>query len=252
MKIGVCGGFDRLEDAKKAGYDYLELPASGVAAMTEEEFAQAQKTKQNTGLPTPAFNVLFPGTIDLMGGSTDQEIRDYLEKCFSRVEKLGGETVVFGSGRSRNRPEGMTYAQAFRRLAEVTRMIGEAAARHGVTVVIEPLNRKESNMINSVAEAACLQAAADHPAVKVLADYYHVTMDGEPFEDILRVSGVSHVHIAAAISRLYPVAPEAGFEPFFDVLRRAGYSGSVSVEGRTDDFEKDAPAALRFLRELIG
>lgn len=250
MKIGICGGPDRLLGAGKMGYDYVELPASGVTALTEDEFEQVLKLREETGVPTPAFNVLFPGTIDLMGATPDGEIAGYLEKCMSRLERLGGDTVVFGSGRSRNRPDGMSYADAFRRLVQVTRMIGDAAAAHGITAVIEPLNRTETNMINSVAEAACLQAAAEHPNVKVLADYYHVALDGEPFEDIVRVGGVSHVHIAAAGSRAYPAECEPGFIRFFDALRKSGYDGRVSLEGKTEDPDRDAPAALKVLRSL--
>lgn len=250
MQIGVCGGFDRLGPAKEMGFDYAELAASAVGAMTEAEFEEKLQLVKCTGLPVPAFNVLFPGTITLMGATPDEEIQAYLEMVMSRMERMGGRVIVFGSGRSRNRPDGMSYEDAFRRLTEVTRMIGDAAGRHHLTVVIEPLNRTESNMINSVAEGACLCAAANHPAVKVLADYYHVTRDGEPFEDVLRVGGVKHVHIAAAISRKYPLCCEEGFTAFFDVLKKSGYDGMVSIEGSTDDFEHEAPIALRLLRGL--
>lgn len=105
-------------------------------------------------------------------------------------------------------------------------------------------------MINSVAEGACLVAAANHPSVKLLADYYHMALEGEPCSDIVRVGGVAHTHIAAREGRLYPTVMEEGFADFFRALKASGYDGLLSVEGRTEDFAADAPAALKLLHQL--
>lgn len=250
MKIGVCGGFERLAEAKTIGFDYVELPTSKIAGFTEEEFAENLAIAKEAGIPTPAFNVLFPGDIDLMGKTPDAEIEAYLNKALSRVQQLGGKVVVFGSGRSRMRPENMPYDQAFCRLVEVTRLIGKVAEKYGITIVIEPLNRSETNMINSVAEGACLRAMVNHPSVKLLADYFHVAKDGEPISDISRVCGVCHVHIATKEGRKYPVQMENGFGELFETLKAMKYEGMVSVEGGTDDFAGDAPAALALLKKL--
>ena len=86
----------------------------------------------------------------------------------TRVQRMGGKIAVFGSGKSRNRPADMSYDSAFRRLVRLTRMTGEIAVQYDVTIVIEPLNRNETNMINSLGEGACLSAAVDHPRVRLL------------------------------------------------------------------------------------
>ncbi len=167
------------------------------------------------------------------------------------MRALGGRIAVFGSGKSRNRPEGMAYADAFRRLAEVTRLTGEVAAAYGVTIVIEPLNRSEWNMICSRAEGAALIAAANHPNVKLLCDYYHAAREGEPLEDIVRLGGVSHAHIATREGRRYPVERgEDAFDTFFACLKETNYQGLMSIEGKTDDMDADAPRALMLLRGL--
>lgn len=252
MKYGVCGGLDKLMDAKRAGFDYLEPPVSGVAALTEKEFAASLAAVRETGLPTPAFNLLFPKTLLLLLTEqvTDADIAAYLDKALARVQALGGRVAVFGSGKSRSRPEGMPYDAAFRRLTEVTRLTGEIASHHGVTIVIEPLNRAESNMINSVAEGACLAAAVDHPNVGLLADYYHMARDGEPISDIARVGGVVHAHIATGDGRRYPTVMEEGLSAFFKALKNTAYQGMVSVEGKTEDMACDGPASILLMKKL--
>lgn len=251
MQYGLCGSFDQLQIAKEAGYDYIEVAVASVAAMSDDEFEQKRLLTEQAGMPVSCCNVLFPGSIRLYDPQvTDDMIRDYLEAAFSRLERLHTETVVFGSGGARRRPEEVSYVDAFRRLVQVCRMVGDAAERHGITIVVEPLCRRECNMINSLAEGAALVAAADHPHVKLLADTFHITRDGEPMEDISRVGGVSHVHVALKESRLWPIVVEPELVSCVEQLKQTGYTGRISVEGRSDDQAADAPRALRVLKTL--
>ncbi len=251
MKYGICKGLDRLSEAAAAGFDYIEPPVNALPDMTEAAFQAALAAVEASPVKCPCFNLLFPRTMQLLdSATTDAQIADYLDAAFSRMSRLGGRIAVFGSGRSRNRPESMDYGQAFRRLTHITRLTGETAARYGITIVIEPLNRAETNLINSVAEGACLAAAVNHPNVRLLADYYHVRKDGEPIEDIIRVGGVSHVHIASGKERRCPTEDEPGFHELFAALKATDYQGCLSIEGKTESLTAEGSAALALLKRL--
>ena len=251
MKIGFCAKLDRINEVAAAGFDYIEPPVSAAAAWTEEEFEKYLDAAKNAPIPVPSFNVLFPGDIALLGPDADEQtITRYLHGAFARVRKLGGKVVVFGSGRSRKRPETVTYADAFRRLTEIARLIGEIAAQYGLTIVIEPLNRGETNMINSVAEGACLAAAANHPSVKLLADYYHVAVEGHAPEDLARVGGIAHCHIATLNGRRAPLEADEGFKTMFAAMKQTSYDGLISVEGGIDELVKDGPQCVQLLKKL--
>ena len=251
MKIGFCAKLDRINEVAAAGFDYIEPPVSAAAAWTEEEFEKYLNAVKNAPIPVPSFNVLFPGDMALLGPDADEQaITRYLHGAFARVRKLGGKVVVFGSGRSRKRPETVTYADAFRRLTEIARLIGEIAAQYGLTIVIEPLNRGETNIINSVAEGACLAAAANHPSVKLLADYYHIAVKGHAPEDLARVGGIAHCHIATLNGRRAPLEADAGFKTMFAAMKQTNYDGLISVEGGIDDLVKDGPQCVRLLKKL--
>ena len=144
----------------------------------------------------------------------------------------------------------MPYDAAFRRLIEVTRLIGETAAQYGVTIVIEPLNRGETNMINSVGEGACLRAAVNLPNVQLLADYYHVAAEGHDPADLARVGGIAHCHIATEIGREAPMQAEDGFLKLFSAMKQTNYQGLVSVEGKCNDLRKDGPVTVALLKKL--
>ena len=251
MKIGFCAKMDRIGEVAEAGFDYIELPVSAAAAWSEEEFEQNLAKLKAAAVPAPAFNLLFPPTLDLLSsGIADEAITGYLRLALSRMQKLGGRVVVFGSGKSRRRPEGVSYDEAFRRLVEVTRLTGKVAESYGITVAIEPLNRNETNMINSLAEGACLRAAVNHPAVQLLGDYYHIAVEHQPPEDIVRIGGIRHCHIATEIGRRAPQKAEAGFRTMFAAMKQTGYDGLVSVEGKADDLSIEGPVSVSVLKKL--
>ena len=251
MKIGFCAKLDRINEVAAAGFDYIEPPVSAAAAWTEEEFEENLARLKDASIPAPAFNVLFPKDMQLLSPETDDhKIIHYLRGAFARVQKLGGKVVVFGSGKSRMRPDGMPYGEAFRRLVDVTRLIGEIAGQYGITIVVEPLNRSETNMINSVAEGADLAAMANHPHVKLLADYYHIVTEHHAPEDLARVGGIAHCHIATQIGRRAPQEKEEGFSVLFSAMKETHYDGLVSVEGKADDLSKEGPVSIRLLKTM--
>jgi sugar phosphate isomerase/epimerase len=197
-------------------------------------------------------NVLFPRDISLAGpAATDQKTLDaYLEKAFARVKALGGTLAVFGSGKSRAIPDAYPFRKGYAELVSATKRIGETASRYGITIAIEPLNREESNCINSLKEGAMLQAGAAMDNVGLLADLYHMLRENEPMDNIIAVKDLSHTHIALLEGRGYPLVMTKEVEAFFGALKTAGYSGTMSIEGRTADMEHEAPKALQVLRSM--
>ncbi len=251
MKIGVCANYDKAAEAKEAGFDYLEPPAKNLSELREEDFERMKRSLEETGIPCPRFNVLFPGEMSLYQEGVGEELRRYLETVLGRVRTLGGEIVVFGSGKSRMRPENLSYGDAFRCLTEKVRIMGEVAEKYGIAIAIEPLNRKETNMINSVAEGADLAAAVNHPAVRLLADYYHMAVEGEKVSEIIRVGGVVHAHVAEPAGRKYPTEETPELRDFMKAVATSAFPGMVSVEGHTEDLSLDGPAALKALRRMM-
>ena len=251
MKIGLCAALEQAETAKALGFDYLETSAAAFGSMEEQAFGEALARVKDAGLPVLRCNCLFPGEISLMEDGMDR-IAAWLQRAMARAGRLGAETVVFGSGRSRTRHGNMSYPEAMRRLIRVARLAGDCAKANGIRIAMEPLNAGETNMLNTLAETAAFAAAAEHPAVGLLADYYHIAMTGEPPEDLLRLSPLWHVHVAAAQGRRWPVEPEEGLARFLGALRQSGYDGTVSVEASSDNWAEDAPRTLRLLRDMTA
>ncbi|MDR3145156.1 MAG: sugar phosphate isomerase/epimerase [Treponema sp.] len=251
MRFGLCTSPDNLELTGKLGFDYIELAVAPTAALSDREFDSLRVRMDTSPIKAERFNGLFPGTIRLVGPEADRAlIGSYLGKAFERVKALGGTVAVFGSGTSRAFPPGIPFKKTYRELVAIVQFMGDLAGSYGLTIAIEPLNRTETNCVNSLIEGAMLEAAVHSPSVGLLADLYHIIKEGESLDDIPAVKELVHTHVAILDSRSFPVTADEDLRAFFAALQRAAYSGTMSIEGRTENLESDAAAALATLRSL--
>lgn len=252
MRFGCCTTIENGSLAAQAGYDFIELNVCRdlQPETPDEKWAPIRASLEELPLPIAAFNVLLPRDLKVTGPYVNSDrIRRYLQTAFERAGALGGEVIVFGSGGARTVPERFPREMAWEQLVQFVRWAGDAAQAVGMQVAIEPLNRGESNIINSVREAVELAKAADHPAVRVLADLYHLVMEDEPIQDLtLAGAMLVHVHVADT-DRRFPGSGSYPYSTFFGVLKAIGYDQRISVECQWDDFTTEGPRALAFLRQ---
>jgi sugar phosphate isomerase/epimerase len=264
MRIGCCastlspaadGAAGTVVDAiARAGFDYVELALMAVADLPAAAFRELVRRVDAAGVRCEAFNCFFPARVRLTGpDARPQAALDYAAPALDRAAALGAELVVFGSAAARNVPAGAEPAAAWRQLVLLLQRLGPLAAERALTIVIEPLNRGESNIVNTAAEGLQLARAVNHPHVQLLVDYYHLALERESPDVLLHAgAAVRHLHTANVAGRALPVPPDDGMRPFFECARRAGYAGRCSVEGVTSDFAADAPRALAALREAVA
>ncbi len=252
MRYGICTNIDNIELLENAGYDYIEMSVSSIMSLTMDEFEGLVDRINASKIRCEACNILFPKTMRLIGPEVNQdELHQYLVEVMNRISKIGCKVVVFGSGKCRMIPKGYDFKKAYTELICVFRLTGEIAKAYGITVVIEPLSRIETNFINTMQEGALLEAAINHPNVKLLSDYYHVISNHDSILDMEFIGSFAHIHIAAGNGRLYPVSEEnEQYAEYIKVLKKIGYEGRISIEGKTENIKEDAVKALTLLKRM--
>ncbi|HSK08859.1 MAG TPA: sugar phosphate isomerase/epimerase family protein [Vicinamibacterales bacterium] len=255
IAVGAAVGADRFEAAQAAGFDYVEVGAARVAALTEEEFQHLAEQVAGLRIPVAAANSFIPSEVKLVGADIDKGRQEtYVGHALRRLKRLGVSVVVLGSGAARRVPEGFARQEAFDQLVDFCRRIAPVARENGITIAIEPLRRQESNIINTAREGLALVRAVDRPEIKLLVDFYHLSEEGESPGIVLEAGKqIVHVHVANPKGRVFPLsAGEAAYAPFFDNLCRIGYSGRVSIEASTPDFTAEAPRSIAMLRGALA
>lgn len=254
LRFGLCCGPDRAPLASDIGFDYFEMTVAALLKPleTEEAFRQALGEVRKTPIPCEAVNCFVPGKLKIVGPDADAgALAGFARTAISRAKEAGVSVIVFGSGGARRIPDGFDRRKAEEQIAGFCRMLGPVAAEHNVTVVVEPLNLAECNIINSVKEGAELVRAVSHPNLRLLADGYHMLKDGDPMQSIVGAGELlAHTHVATKANRLPPGAEECDLGPFFEALLEAKYSSRVSIEAKVSESGAELSRALELMRQL--
>jgi sugar phosphate isomerase/epimerase len=254
VKVGYCTGLKNAEAAKAAGFDYVEVSATEVAALSDADFEAAVARLKQAGIATPAANLFVPQTIKVVGPDVNLEQQTaHVRKVMARLQALGTEILVFGSGGARRVPDGFSRDEAFRQLVDFSRRAADEAKARGITVTIEPLRRQETNIINSAAEGLELVNAVNHPNFQLMIDFYHLASEQEDPGIVLRArEHLRHLHVANPNGRVFPQKwEEFDYAPFFANLRAIGYDKRISMEGNTTDLAAQGPVTIALLRKAF-
>jgi sugar phosphate isomerase/epimerase len=111
--------------------------------------------------------------------------------------------------------------------------LADHAASVGVVIALEPLNRYENHMINTLGQAAELCAEVASPWFGVAADTYHMNIEEADPVATVRDAGprLAHVHISDS-NRYEPGAGHVDFRGILGALRERGFEGTLAFEGR--------------------
>lgn len=249
MRFGYCGSTEQAPLFRDAGFDFIEVNVQAAFRPQETDAAYAtSKALRACALPVEAANCLLPGSLKLTGPERAPEdtLAAYMENACKRAAAAGTQTLVFGSGAARTIPEGTSREDALGDLAAFARLAAAAAQRHGVTIVLEPLNRLESNIFTTVPESAAFVREIAHTSFRLLVDSYHWLREKERPEALAPCMDlITHVHVATEAHRLPPGEEPAEFGPFLEVLRTCGYDGRVSIEANAGELTLERLANAR-------
>ncbi len=246
MRYGVCVPPEQIGVAAAAGFDFCELPARAVLPLASDADAAASLSAIAAAPLRPeSFNSLIPPELPLCGPAVDRDaLRVYLARAFGRMAALGASVAVLGSGGARRIPEGYPRDLALDQLADALGLAGDLAARAGVALAIEPLNRGECNVFCTLAETRGFIAARGLRGLSLLADLYHIEVEREPLSEVVAAGPlIVHVHTAGG-GRRSPAVPGYNYSGLLAALAQIGYDARVSAECSWTDLAAEAPAAL--------
>jgi sugar phosphate isomerase/epimerase len=219
----------------------------------DADFAPRAAALRTCGFPMPAANVLLPAALKCSGPDIDYiRLESYAQTVFRRAKEIGMTLIVFGSAGARMMPEGFSPAKGFEQYVDLLKQFGPLAEENGVTLVVEPLNRGECNLVNTVLEGAEAVRRANTNGVRLLVDIFHMLRNGEPPDDIVKVGPlIRHAHLAENKDRAAPGVNCEDFRPYLRALRRTGYNDRLTLEPTWTDLPNQLGPALRELRQQL-
>jgi sugar phosphate isomerase/epimerase len=228
FSAGLENAFAR---AAALGFDAVEIfPASAA----ETPVAEIERLCAAHGLQVAAFGT-GAGWVrhGLRLTDPDPAARRRAVEFIGAIIALGarfGAPAIVGSMQGRADP-GVAPETALGWLAEGLAELGARAQAAGVPLLFEPLNRYETNLCTSLGAAAALLERTGSPALRLLADLFHMNIEETDLAAALRAIGprLGHVHFADS-NRRAPGFGHTDFRPVIAALHELGYRGYLSAE----------------------
>lgn len=223
-----------IENIKKAsdmGYDSVEIHVNDPKTLDVEQILKACR-RYNVDVSTLGTGMGY--VIDgLSFTSPDENIRKKaVERILGHVEAAGkmGAKVIIGSirGTIPDRIESKKYQKY---AAECTKMCLEKAEAKGVTLLVEAINRYETNFINTAQDGLEFISKLNSKYIKIHLDTFHMNIEEDDLTKSIIMAGkhLGHMHFADS-NRWYPGRGHIAFEEIIKALKEIDYDMAVAFE----------------------
>jgi len=236
------------------GYDGVELAIRDPRLVAADEL---ERVVSAHGLVVPAIGTgQAYGEEGLSFSDPHESVRGRaIERIIDQINLAStlGAVVIVGLIRGRV-VEGVGRERAMDWLVAALQECLEEAARRDVRLALEPLNRYETQLINTVAEGLNLIERVGADNFGLLLDTFHMNIEEPVIKESIRACGdrIFHFHVADS-NRWYPGAGHLDFECILDTLFATGYEGFVSGEFMAlPDADTSAERSIAYLRQIRG
>jgi sugar phosphate isomerase/epimerase len=183
-----------------------------------------------------------------------QRVRDHAPlaaRLNAACDQPGRTVIIIGLLRGIVKP-GVDHEQAMDWLIEALQACADAAAPHGVRLALEPINRYETTLINTVSQGLALIERVGADNFGLLLDTFHMNIEEPSIKESIRACGdrIFHFHVADS-NRWYPGAGHLDFESILEALFATGYQHYISGEFMPmPDADTSAREAIAYLRNI--
>jgi D-psicose/D-tagatose/L-ribulose 3-epimerase len=230
---------------RELGFDLVELQ---VEEPGQWDPAVAAELSARHGLATSLCCVMGPGRdLSVADRGVVEATQEYLCGCIDVAERIGSAVVagpMYAPVGRLWRMDGPERERTLERIAAGLRPLADYAGERGVTLAVEPLNRYETSLVNTVAQGLELVELVSSDACGLLLDTFHLNIEERDPAAAATAAGsrIAHVH-ACGTDRGAPGQDRFDWPGFLGALRGAGYDGSLCIESFTPEQESIATAA---------
>ncbi len=231
--------------AASMGFTGIELPVENPG---DWDAHRARAVVDELGLTPFVVGAMAPGR-DLVAAPAGRihATQDYLRECI-RVASVLGAGVVAGpftasTGRTW-RMDADERRQVIAQLRENLRPVVSAASDAGVAIGIEPLNRYETSLVNTIEQGLDVLEPLLGPSLGLALDSYHLNIEEKDIGAAIRsaAGNIAHVQVCGT-DRGAAGDDHLDWGAFFDALDAAGYTGALTLESFTGENDTIATAA---------
>jgi len=198
---------------------------------------------------------IWPEDRDLRGSDKAQQNSfAYTSKLIDLASEIGSKIVAGPMYSCVGRCELYTDAEKAAQSDTIARHLEKLCAKAedaGVTLCLEPLNRFETDCMNTLGQVSAMIEKVGSPALKIHADTFHMNIEEANPADAIRRAGdhIGHVH-ASGSHRGIPGTGHVDWAGIFGALKEINYGGDISIETFSADNDTIARAVSIWIRRF--
>jgi len=255
-RLGIVCGLAQDSIAFAAGFGMIGESVRKILSpsLTETAFSAHLKQIRAAKCKVAVCNLFYPGDLKIAGPDVvESKVLAYSDSVLYRAGQAGVQFIVLGSGGSRNIPENYDVNKAEISFVKLGKKLALLARKYNVVIVLENLEKTETNFITSLKSAAAVVRKINHPNFRLNADIFHMMREGEsPSEIIAAGNIVSYCEIAEKEKRSLPGVMKDDFKPYLRALKKINYSGYIFIEGNTANAAVEFPQAFKYLSNQLN
>lgn len=247
---------DKLEFVKTMGFQCFEIDGK----LLVENVDKVKEAVEKTGIPVLTACNGYRGWIgDFIEERRLNGVED-LKEMLRAIKEVGGTGVVvpaaWGMFTFRLPPmvSPRSHEGDVKAIIDSLTELEKVAQETDTYIYLEPLNRYQDHMLNTLADAVSIIDAGNFKRVKITADFYHMAIEEDDISESLRKykKYIGHIHIAEN-HRYQPGTGSIDWARHMETLKEIGYEGPVVNEGRIrgEDPLKVYQESVNFMKQFI-
>jgi len=235
---------------KKWGFDTVEIPVEDPSHIDP---AKLKAAADKAGIAIGSICACMGPGRDLRGTEEEQKTgSDYVHALIDQAAAMGCPSIIGPIYSVVGKADAVEPAQQkveFDLVVKNLKPLAKHAEQAGVQLCIEPLNRFETDFLNTTDKGLKLLKAVGSKAVKLHLDTFHMNIEEKNQADAILKAGKNLAHFHACGSdRGTPGNDHIDWKPIVAALKKIGYQGDVVIESFTTDVKVIARAAAIWRR----
>lgn len=242
MQYSVSNWIYATEDLEKslqrlARYKYDAVELEGEPDKEKYEPKKVKKMLQQYGLEVSSIAGMYQWKEEIKRdlASSDKKIREqtieYLFKCIDYAQLMNAKLIIVVPAAVSKTAPSLSKKEDWKNSVEAVREVAKYAEKKDILLAIEPINRYETYLVNSVQDALCYSREVNSSHVKIMVDTFHMNIEERDIPEAIRIAGNNLINVHIADSNRCSVGRgHINFKALIKVLKGINYQYALTLE----------------------
>lgn len=242
MQYSISNWIYATEDLEKnlqrlAKYKYDAVELEGEPDKEKYEPKKVKKMLQQYGLEVSSIAGMYLWKEEIKRdlASSDKKIREqtiaYLIKCIDYAKFISAKLVIVVPAAVSKLAPSLSKKEDWKNSVKAVQEVAKYAEKKDILLAIEPINRYETYLVNSVQDALGYAREVNSSHVKVMADTFHMNIEERDIPEAIRIAGNNLINVHIADSNRCSVGRgHINFKALIKALKGINYKYALTLE----------------------